>query len=129
MTTPAEYLTIAAAAAELHTHPETIRRWIRAGRLHAVRPGRAYLVPRADLAALLVTGATDEPEAAAPMIGLPRPTRGAVAHQVVLELGDAEFACLRTMADRQGAESPAAAATDLVLRALRAEWLAEQADR
>lgn len=130
MATPRDetMLSVTDIAERLKIHPETVRRLVRAGKLKGHRIARQVRVTEADLAAFLATGATDEPEAAAPMIGLPRPTRGAAVHQVVIELGDHEFACLRTLADRQGADSPAAAATDLVLRGLRAEWLAEQAD-
>lgn len=42
-------LTVARAAAELGCHPETVHRWIRQGKLPAVRYGRKVFVLAADL--------------------------------------------------------------------------------
>jgi excisionase family DNA binding protein len=48
--TNSELLTIAEAAALLKVDPSTIRRWIRSGRLHALRPGpRTVRVRRSEL--------------------------------------------------------------------------------
>jgi excisionase family DNA binding protein len=33
-----EWLTVAEAAARLKAHPETVRRWLKAGRLRAAKP-------------------------------------------------------------------------------------------
>jgi excisionase family DNA binding protein len=34
-----EFLTVAQAAERLQAHPETVRRWLKAGRLRGVMPG------------------------------------------------------------------------------------------
>ena len=45
-------LTVPEAARRLRRNPETIRRWIRAGRLRASRIGTQHLIEEADLASL-----------------------------------------------------------------------------
>jgi excisionase family DNA binding protein len=42
-------MTVAEAARKLGKDPETVRRWIRSGRLHARRLGTRYLIDDADL--------------------------------------------------------------------------------
>jgi excisionase family DNA binding protein len=42
-------LTVAEAADLVGLHPETIRRWIRTGRLRATRIGRSYLIDADEL--------------------------------------------------------------------------------
>jgi len=50
----AEYLKPQEIAEVLKVHPATVRRWIRAGRLKAIRPGtRNYRVARADFEAFI----------------------------------------------------------------------------
>jgi excisionase family DNA binding protein len=44
-----DLLTIQAAARELSVSHMTIRRWIEAGHLHPIRPGREYLILREEL--------------------------------------------------------------------------------
>ena len=46
-------LTVAQAAKRAGRDPETIRRWIRAGRLRAERHGNRHLIHEDDLAALI----------------------------------------------------------------------------
>lgn len=55
-----ELLTVSQAAGDLHASTQTIRNWIRAERLAAVRIGNRFLVPRAEVQRLL-----GEPRAAA----------------------------------------------------------------
>jgi excisionase family DNA binding protein len=45
-------LTVPEAARRTHRNPETIRRWIRSGRLRAQKVGTQHLVDERDLAAL-----------------------------------------------------------------------------
>lgn len=54
-TTPAEQLplTVPEAAAELRVATATLRRWIAQGTVLAIRPGKAYLIPRQELDRLL----------------------------------------------------------------------------
>ena len=42
-------LRVGAAAHELGLHPMTVRRWIKAGRIHAVQVGREVRVPRSEI--------------------------------------------------------------------------------
>ncbi len=49
-------LTILHAAALVHRSPETVRRWVWAGRLKARKSGKRLLVPRLDLEALAGVG-------------------------------------------------------------------------
>jgi excisionase family DNA binding protein len=46
-------LTLQQAAEMLHADETTVRRWIKAGRLRAYRPGRRLLVTEADIRAML----------------------------------------------------------------------------
>lgn len=51
-------LTVSEVAAELRTTPRTVQRWIREGRLRAVRiPGGSYRIYRADLNAAMEASA------------------------------------------------------------------------
>jgi excisionase family DNA binding protein len=55
-----ELLTIAEVARRVRVHPETVRRWIRSGRLRGVLPGgdrAGYRIARADLERFLDRGA------------------------------------------------------------------------
>jgi excisionase family DNA binding protein len=45
-------LTVPEAAARLHKSPETIRRWIRAGKLRSTRVGTQHLLAEEDVDAL-----------------------------------------------------------------------------
>ena len=49
-------LTVAEAAGRLARDPETIRRWIRSGRLQATKVGGRYVIDEADLATLAEDG-------------------------------------------------------------------------
>lgn len=40
-----EYLTVPDAASKLHIHPETLRQWIRQGRIRSHKPGKLYYIP------------------------------------------------------------------------------------
>lgn len=49
-----EYLTAKQIAEALNVHPVTVRRWIKEGRLKAIRPGsRNYRVAKSDFEAFL----------------------------------------------------------------------------
>lgn len=48
-----EFLSVAEAAKACRTTPQTIRRWIRAGRIKAVQPFHVILVPVAEIRRLL----------------------------------------------------------------------------
>lgn len=56
-------LTVPEAARRTHRNPETIRRWIRAGRLRSERVGTQYLVHEADVDALADEGTLTLPDA------------------------------------------------------------------
>lgn len=56
-------LTVPEAARRTHRHPETIRRWIRAGRLRSERVGTQHLVHEAEVDALADDGALTLPDA------------------------------------------------------------------
>jgi excisionase family DNA binding protein len=45
-------LTVPEAARRTHRDPETVRRWIRSGRLRATRIGTQHMIDEADLAAI-----------------------------------------------------------------------------
>jgi excisionase family DNA binding protein len=53
-----EYLTVIEIAEHLKLNPQTIRNWIEAGSLPAVRVGRRVRIRRADLNRLLAQGTT-----------------------------------------------------------------------
>lgn len=57
-------LTVPDAARRIHRNPETVRRWIRSGRLRHTKVGTQYLVAEADLDALTARadGATPMPD-------------------------------------------------------------------
>ena len=55
-------LTVPDAARRVGKNPETIRRWIRSGRLRSERAGTQHLVDEADLASLVDAAGLD-PEA------------------------------------------------------------------
>ena len=60
-----QVLTVEETAARLRTTPETIRRWLRSGKLRGVRPGGTRLgwrIPEAEIARLLGASA-ESPEA------------------------------------------------------------------
>jgi excisionase family DNA binding protein len=46
-------ITVPEAAKRIRRHPETIRRWIRSGRLRAHKIGTQHVIDEADLAALV----------------------------------------------------------------------------
>jgi excisionase family DNA binding protein len=48
-------LTVSEAARRTKRDPETVRRWIRSGRLRATRIGRQHLIDEGDLARLTAT--------------------------------------------------------------------------
>ncbi len=50
-----DLIDVRGAAALVGRHPETIRRWVRSGRLAARREGRRLLMARADLESLAVS--------------------------------------------------------------------------
>ena len=56
-------LTVPEAARRVHRNPETVRRWIREGRLRSTRVGTQYLVDETDLDALVgEEGSTPMPD-------------------------------------------------------------------
>ena len=50
-------LTVEQAAGRLQITPYTVRRWISEGKLHAVRPGRTWRIPKESLGNLLKSNA------------------------------------------------------------------------
>jgi excisionase family DNA binding protein len=52
------WLTVPEVAADLNIHPATVRVWIKAGRLAAVRAGRTWRVRRSDLERALLADAS-----------------------------------------------------------------------
>lgn len=52
------WLTVPQVAADLNIHPATVRVWIKAGRLAAVRAGRTWRVRRSDLDRALLAEAS-----------------------------------------------------------------------
>lgn len=50
-------LTVEQAAGRLQITPYTVRRWINEGKLHAVKPGRAWRIPEESLGDLLKSNA------------------------------------------------------------------------
>lgn len=61
MTDNPEFLTVPEVATRLRVDPATVRRWIEAGTLPAVKPGRHYRVDPLDVAQLLATSRTTTP--------------------------------------------------------------------
>jgi excisionase family DNA binding protein len=57
------WLTVAQVAADLNIHPATVRVWIKAGRLAAVRAGRTWRVRRSDLDRALLADASPASQA------------------------------------------------------------------
>jgi excisionase family DNA binding protein len=57
---PEEYLTVTEAAAILKVSIETIRRYLRAGKLKNYKIGRQYRIRRPDLEALLTNGGAEK---------------------------------------------------------------------
>jgi excisionase family DNA binding protein len=55
-------LTVPQAAERAAKDPETIRRWIRVGRLRATKVGTQHVIDEADLDAILAEGALPVPE-------------------------------------------------------------------
>jgi excisionase family DNA binding protein len=86
----AQLLTVPQVAEEMQVTAQTIRNWIEAGALPAVRVGRAYRVKREDLETLLARAQADSASLAtrrdlwAPgMVGMPhRRTAGEAAASV-----------------------------------------------
>ena len=80
-----EYLTLEEAAEQLRIHVETVRRWVLAKKIAAIRPGKKYLIPKKALAEFLelqaekgVEGVVSLP-AAAPKKTLAKQTKAAAA--------------------------------------------------
>ena len=79
-----ELLTASQAAEALSATSQSIRNWIRAGRLHAVRIGNRFLIPRAEVERLrgelpeaTVGESVWESADDAPLVPLPRAAVGA----------------------------------------------------
>lgn len=56
-------ITVPEAARRSGRNPETIRRWVRSGRLHSERVGTQYLIDEQELASLTDDEPLDLPEA------------------------------------------------------------------
>jgi excisionase family DNA binding protein len=54
-------LTVPEAARRIGKNPETVRRWIREGKLRSVKVGTQHLVDERDLANLIAQGAATAP--------------------------------------------------------------------
>jgi excisionase family DNA binding protein len=78
-----EYLTVIEIAEHLKLNPQTIRNWIDAGSLPAVRVGRRVRIRRADLDHLLAQGTTATPQPP------PAPATTATPAEAVEQLSDA----------------------------------------
>ena len=61
MTNPTDLLLLPEVAEICRTSVNSVREWIRAGKLRAIRPGRRVLVRRADLDVLLTVAAVTNP--------------------------------------------------------------------
>lgn len=48
-TTMKDYIKLKEVAAMYHVHPETVRRWIKTGKIPAVKIGKFYFFPKDDL--------------------------------------------------------------------------------
>ncbi len=57
---PETFLTIEQAARTLQIAPYTLRSWIKAGKLHAIKPGKEWRVPSSSLEVLARGDAADE---------------------------------------------------------------------
>jgi len=89
---PAEdpWLTVQQVSEELKINPQTVRIWIRQGRLPAVRPGKAFLVRRSDVdRALQAKAPPRAPEQGAQSVGedelaaVPRPAPRQIADHII----------------------------------------------
>jgi excisionase family DNA binding protein len=121
-----EYLTVNEVAEHLKLNPQTVRNWIDAGSLPAVRVGRRVRIRRVDVDRLLAQGttATVEPPAAtvAPtealrqltkalerargLLGRRSATRRAELADGLQELTDAVATALQTLSDDAGHPDP-----------------------
>jgi excisionase family DNA binding protein len=54
-----DILTVAQVAAHLHVTPQTVRAWIDSGKLRAGRVGKAYMILRRDVYAMLEQAAVE----------------------------------------------------------------------
>lgn len=61
-----ELLTVNQAAEKLHSHPETIREWLRVGKLKGHKPGRKYLIPISSIETFLETTISTDGERVPP---------------------------------------------------------------
>jgi excisionase family DNA binding protein len=124
-----EYLTVNEIAEHLKLNPQTIRNWIDAGSLPAVRVGRRVRIRRADLDRLLAQGttATAQPQPATATTGTPAEavqqlsdalerarrllgrrsaTRRADLAEGLQDLTDAVATALQTLSDDGGHRGP-----------------------
>lgn len=61
-----ELLTLDEAALMLKVHPQTARLWVKAGRLKAYKPGRAYKIPLSAITEFLETRVVSDGDQVAP---------------------------------------------------------------
>ena len=62
-----DILTVGQVAAQLHVTPQTVRAWIESGKLRGGRVGKAYMILRGDVYAMIEQAAAEnEPALAAP---------------------------------------------------------------
>jgi excisionase family DNA binding protein len=54
-----EFLTVAQVAAQFHVTPQTVRSWIDSGKLKAGRVGKAYVILRGDVFAMVERAASE----------------------------------------------------------------------
>jgi excisionase family DNA binding protein len=54
-----EILTVAQVAAQFHVTPQTVRSWIESGKLKGGRVGKAYVILRGDVYAMIDQAATE----------------------------------------------------------------------
>ena len=62
-------LTVESAAEKFHYHPESVRRAIRQGRIHALRFGQGWRIPAAEVRRILTTGLPVTVTARGPVVG------------------------------------------------------------
>lgn len=74
------WLTVHDVAQELRVHPQTVRIWIRSGRLMAVRAGKAYRMRRPDVERALIQGRSSVSDARLDSRSLSEKQRVAVEH-------------------------------------------------